>query len=81
MLTLSSLKDRPFPSTIAGRSGVAAVFFGLKIYPENVLAGINDPAVRDLLSGSFIVLADDADARNCGHNIKMALRRTKLHVI
>ena len=51
----------PFPFvTVAGRTDVAAVFFGLKIYPENILAGINDPAVRPLLSGTFIAFTDDS---------------------
>jgi phenylacetate-CoA ligase len=56
-----AIQKWPFPFvTVGGRPDVAAVFFGLKIYPENILAGINDPAVCTFLSGSFLVLSDDA---------------------
>jgi phenylacetate-CoA ligase len=54
----------PFPFvTLSRRTDVAAIFFGLKIYPENIRAGIDDPAVRSLLSGTFLIVANDAGAQ------------------
>jgi phenylacetate-CoA ligase len=50
----------PFPFvTVAGRTDVAVVFFGLNIYPENIMVGINDSVVRPFLSGSFLAVTDD----------------------
>ena len=49
---------------VFGRTHFAVSFFGANIYPENVSVGLEQPAVRDWVTGKFVLQAregiDDA---------------------
>ena len=47
---------------VFGRSHFAVSFFGANIYPENVAAGLEQPAVSGWVTGKFVLeVAEDAD--------------------
>lgn len=47
------------------RTDVALTFNAIKIYPEQIKAGINDPKISDIFSGSFVAYAKkDGENKN-----------------
>lgn len=40
---------------ISGKSDLTISLYGLKIYPENIKAGLEDPRIRDRVSGKFVM--------------------------
>ncbi len=47
---------------VFGRSHFTVSYFGAKIYPENVTAGLEQPAIRDWVTGRFVLqVKEDAD--------------------
>ncbi len=53
----------PLPfAWVFGRSHFAISFFGANVYPENLSVGLEQPAVRDWVTGKFVLeVVDDAD--------------------
>jgi phenylacetate-CoA ligase len=53
----------PLPfAYVFGRSHFTVSFFGANIYPENVTAGLEQPAVSGWVTGKFVLeVAEDAD--------------------
>jgi phenylacetate-CoA ligase len=47
---------------VFGRTRFAVSFFGANVYPENIAAGLEQPAVSDWVTGKFVLeVAEDAD--------------------
>jgi len=47
---------------VFGRSHFAVSYFGANIYPENVMVGLEQPEIRDWVTGKFVIqVKTDAD--------------------
>ncbi|MBC6472845.1 MAG: phenylacetate--CoA ligase family protein [Hormoscilla sp. GM102CHS1] len=47
---------------VFGRSNFAVSYFGANIYPENVMVGLEQPEIRDWVTGKFVIqVKTDAD--------------------
>ncbi len=47
---------------VFGRSHFTVSYFGANIYPENVTVGLEQPVVRDWVTGKFVLQSkEDAD--------------------
>jgi phenylacetate-CoA ligase len=54
---------RPFPFVyVFGRSDFTVSYFGANIYPENVTVGLEQPHIRDWVTGKFVMqIKEEAD--------------------
>ena len=54
---------RPLPFVyVFGRSNFTVSYFGANIYPENVSVGLEQPEIRDWVTGKFVMqVKEDAD--------------------
>ncbi|MDF5728151.1 MAG: phenylacetate--CoA ligase family protein [Rhizonema sp. PD38] len=54
---------RPFPFVyVFGRSNFTVSYFGANIYPENVTVGLEQPVIREWVTGKFVLqVQEDAD--------------------
>lgn len=54
---------RPLPFVyVFGRSDFTVSFFGANVYPENVTVGLEQPAIKEWVTGKFVLeVRDDAD--------------------
>jgi phenylacetate-CoA ligase len=51
---------------IFGRSDFTVSYFGANIYPENVTVGLEQPLIRDWVTGKFVLqVQEDADQNRC----------------
>jgi phenylacetate-CoA ligase len=56
---------RPLPFVyVFGRSNFTVSFFGANIYPENVTVGLEQPEIRDWVSGKFVMQGKEDSDRN-----------------
>ena len=57
----------PFPFVyIFGRSHFTISYYGANIYPENVLVGLEQPGIRDWVTGKFVMeVKQDEDKNSC----------------
>ena len=55
---------------VFGRSHFTVSYYGANVYPENVTVGLEQPAVRDWVTGKFVLQAreDDGDATACSRS-------------
>lgn len=47
-----------------GRADFTVSYFGSNVYPENISVGLEQPAVRDWVSGKFVLQVIESDDRN-----------------
>jgi phenylacetate-CoA ligase len=66
---LSSQGNRgihPLPFVyVFGRSYFTVSYFGANIYPENVIVGLEQPSIRNWVTGKFVMEVKEDDDRNC----------------
>ena len=67
---LKAIGDRgiyPFPFVyVFGRSHFTISYYGANIYPENVLVGLEQPGIRDWVTGKFVMeVKQDEDKNSC----------------
>ena len=57
----------PFPFVyVFGRSDFTISFFGANIYPENVIVGLEQPGIKDWVTGKFVMAVEkDEDGNSC----------------
>ena len=56
---------RPLPFVyVFGRSLFAVSFYGANVYPENVMVGLEQPTVKDWVTGKFVLEVMDVDDGN-----------------
>jgi phenylacetate-CoA ligase len=56
---------RPFPFVyVFGRSDFTVSYFGANIYPENVTVGLEQPHIRDWVTGKFVVQIKEEGDQN-----------------
>lgn len=49
---------------VFGRSNFTVSYFGANIYPENVTVGLEQPGIRELVTGKFVLQVKEDDDRN-----------------
>jgi len=49
---------------VFGRSLFAVSFYGANVYPENVMVGLEQPAIKDWVTGKFVLEVVDVDDGN-----------------
>ena len=49
---------------VFGRSLFAVSFYGANVYPENVIVGLEQPAIKDWVTGKFVLEVVDVDDGN-----------------
>lgn len=63
--TLSGIDAPPLPFVyLFGRADCTVSYFGANIYPENISVGLEQPAVRDWVSGKFVLQVIETADRN-----------------
>ena len=57
----------PFPFVyVFGRSDFTISYFGANIYPENVIVGLEQPSIKDWVTGKFVMAVEkDEDGNYC----------------
>jgi phenylacetate-CoA ligase len=62
---LGSRGIRPLPFVfVFGRSHFVVSYFGAKVYPENVTVGLEQPGIREWVTGKFVMQAREDAGRN-----------------
>jgi phenylacetate-CoA ligase len=62
------VRDLPFVY-VFGRADFTVSFFGANVYPENIAVGLEQPGIRDWVTGKFVLqVQEDAD-----HNPRLAV--------
>jgi len=57
------VRDLPFVY-VFGRSHFTVSYFGANIYPENVTVGLEQPAIKEWVTGKFVLQAHEDEDRN-----------------
>ena len=58
------IRNLPFVF-VFGRSNFTISYFGANIYPENIKVGLEQPVIRDWVTGKFVMqIQEDADKNN-----------------
>ena len=56
---------RPLPFVfVFGRSHFVVSYFGANIYPENVTVGLEQPGIREWVTGKFVMRIEEDPDRN-----------------
>jgi phenylacetate-CoA ligase len=56
---------RPLPFVyVFGRSQFAVSYYGANVFPDTVIIGLEQPAIRELVTGKFVLEVKDDDDRN-----------------
>lgn len=64
-LTPERLQARPLPfAFVFGRSHFTVSFYGANIYPENVTVGLEQPGIREWVTGKFVIEAQEEADHN-----------------
>jgi phenylacetate-CoA ligase len=67
--------DRPLPFVyVFGRSNFAVSYFGANVYPENVSVALEQPGIRDWVTGKFVLEAKEGleDAPHLAVTVELA---------
>ena len=77
---LKAIADRgvyPFPFVyVFGRSHFTISYYGANIYPENVLVGLEQPGIRDWVTGKFVMEVKQDEDKNSSLSITVELAPT-----
>ena len=66
--------EKPFIA-LYGRVDVATTFYALNVYPENIKAGLEQPALASRLTGKFIVQTIFSEAQEPALHVKVEMQR------
>ncbi|MFI6318557.1 phenylacetate--CoA ligase family protein [Nonomuraea sp. NPDC050556] len=65
--------ERPFVY-VFGRSHHTVSFYGANVFPENIAVGLEQPEVRDLVTGKFVLQAVEDEGRDRNLTVTVELR-------
>ena len=74
-LRLAGLRGvRPLPFVyVFGRSNFTISYFGANIYPENISVGLEQPHVKEWVTGKFVLQVAEDDDRNSHLSVTVEL--------
>lgn len=68
---------RPLPFVyVFGRSAFVISYFGANIYPENISVGLEQPDIKEWVTGKFVLEANEDDDRNRSLSVTVELAPT-----